>query len=106
MKQCPVCKTTYTDESLRYCLADGTTLSFSEEPTVLAPRNDPLTVDIPDRTVHQAPPIDQKKGTNNWLKAAVAFGVILVIFAAALAVAIAVLYMNTGGRNTNLNNAT
>src|SRR5258706_634009 len=23
MKQCPACKTTYTDSTLRYCLADG-----------------------------------------------------------------------------------
>lgn len=27
MKQCPVCKTTYTDRSLRFCLADGTELT-------------------------------------------------------------------------------
>ena len=26
MKQCPACKTTYTDETLRFCLADGGTL--------------------------------------------------------------------------------
>lgn len=26
MKQCPVCKTTYTDETLQFCLADGATL--------------------------------------------------------------------------------
>jgi hypothetical protein len=26
MRQCPVCRTTYTDESLRFCLADGNAL--------------------------------------------------------------------------------
>ena len=26
MKQCPNCKNTYTDESLKFCLADGTEL--------------------------------------------------------------------------------
>jgi hypothetical protein len=31
MKQCPVCKTTYTDDTLRYCLADGTSLGDPEE---------------------------------------------------------------------------
>lgn len=29
MKQCPVCKTTYTDESLQFCLADGASLFIS-----------------------------------------------------------------------------
>lgn len=36
MKQCPTCKTTYTDDSLRYCLADGGTLvEAGEHETVL-----------------------------------------------------------------------
>src|SRR5215213_8668123 len=104
MKQCPVCKTTYADESLRYCLADGATLSFTEEPTVLSARKDPLRVNIPERSADQAiPDAGHKKGTNNWLKATIAFGVILIIFAGAVAVAIAILYMNTGGRDTSLN---
>ena len=51
MKQCPNCKTTYTDESLRFCLADGANLiSLSEEapPTVQMSFNkDPMRVDIP-----------------------------------------------------------
>ena len=35
MKQCPVCKTTYTDETLQFCLADGAALTFltSEQKT-------------------------------------------------------------------------
>jgi len=38
MKQCPTCKTTYTDESLSFCLADGArlaSLSNDEETLVL-----------------------------------------------------------------------
>lgn len=31
MKHCPVCKTTYTDESLNFCLADGASLIASPE---------------------------------------------------------------------------
>ena len=31
MKQCPVCKTTYTDQTLQFCLADGASLSFVPE---------------------------------------------------------------------------
>ncbi len=48
MKQCPNCKTTYTDETLRFCLADGTTLiSLNEsEPTVAFNRQNQVRVDI------------------------------------------------------------
>ena len=37
MKQCPVCRTTYTDGSLRFCLADGTELAElrADEPTAV-----------------------------------------------------------------------
>lgn len=37
MKQCPVCKTTYTDETLRFCLADGSALTDvgGEQPTMV-----------------------------------------------------------------------
>lgn len=37
MKQCPVCKTTYPDTSLRFCLADGTELAElrADEPTAV-----------------------------------------------------------------------
>jgi hypothetical protein len=36
MKQCPNCRTTYTDDSLLYCLADGTRLggTMEEQPTL------------------------------------------------------------------------
>jgi hypothetical protein len=48
MKRCPTCSTTYTDESLRYCLADGTTLIAAEAETVLRPvGTNSLRVDIP-----------------------------------------------------------
>jgi hypothetical protein len=37
MKQCPTCRTTYTDETLRFCLADGAPLNdiAAEQPTVV-----------------------------------------------------------------------
>jgi flagellar basal body-associated protein FliL len=51
MKQCPNCKTTYTDDALRFCLADGANLiSMSEEapPTVQMSFNkEPMRVNIP-----------------------------------------------------------
>ena len=45
MKQCPQCRTTYTDDTLKFCLADGTFLSeMGEEETAVRPA---VRVDIP-----------------------------------------------------------
>ena len=47
MKQCPKCKHEYDDDSLRFCLEDGTPLarpdvsSKSAEPTAVLPANEP-----------------------------------------------------------------
>jgi hypothetical protein len=47
MKQCPQCRNTYTDETLRYCLADGTELTnIASEPETLISRDRPLRVEI------------------------------------------------------------
>lgn len=35
MKECPKCGTTYTDDSLRFCLADGSPLNMDEQPTIV-----------------------------------------------------------------------
>jgi cytoskeletal protein RodZ len=62
MKQCPVCKTTYTDESLRFCLADGAalfSLSETEEPTHISPKRNPLQVNIPQNAATQKLPPTQ-----------------------------------------------
>ncbi len=52
MKQCPACRTTYTDETLLYCLADGTPLEavLDEQPTVVRPAAaGAVRVDIPQQ---------------------------------------------------------
>jgi hypothetical protein len=49
MKQCPVCKTTYTDDSLRFCLADGASLfstSNEQETVQMSAAKNPLRIDI------------------------------------------------------------
>ena len=53
MKQCPICQTTYSDDSLQFCLADGATLSFSndEQPTqIIPPSNNPIRVNLAQDT--------------------------------------------------------
>lgn len=54
MKQCPTCKTTYTDETLSFCLADGAALipvGETEQPTQISYGRNPLQVNIPPNTV-------------------------------------------------------
>lgn len=54
MKQCPSCKTTYTDDSLQYCLSDGAHLQAlaSDEKTVqMSFANEPMRVNIPPDSV-------------------------------------------------------
>lgn len=68
MKQCPVCKTNYTDETLNYCLADGTALSVSasEPETVLMNNFDknPMRINIPNQTAaNNAPPVTSPNQT-------------------------------------------
>ena len=49
MKKCPVCKNTYTDDSLQFCLADGTALAFlsTEQPTEqFSAATNPIRVDF------------------------------------------------------------
>ena len=50
MKQCPNCKTNYTDDSLQYCLSDGASLQAlaNDEKTVqMSFANEPMRVNIP-----------------------------------------------------------
>lgn len=64
MKQCSTCGTTYTDDSLRYCLSDGaelTEIEAGEEPTVVArvhptadktvEMRDPVRIDVSQPTI-------------------------------------------------------
>lgn len=73
MKQCPNCKTTYTDESLRFCLADGANLISAPdaaETVRMSFANEPLRVNVPPDSaptvfsppIVQTPPV--KKGVS------------------------------------------
>lgn len=67
MKQCPNCKTAYTDDSLQFCLADGTALisSIGDAPTVRMNfgSRETMRVNVPSDsvpTVFAAPPMSPK----------------------------------------------
>jgi hypothetical protein len=53
MKQCPICKTTYTDDTLSFCLADGAGLfavSDEEETRVIPKLPETVRIAIPQET--------------------------------------------------------
>jgi len=54
MKQCPNCKTNYTDESLRFCLADGGSLISipdAAETVQMSFGNEPMRINVPPDSV-------------------------------------------------------
>ncbi len=53
MKQCPVCKATYADETLNFCLSDGSTLFAivdEEQTRVISSGSNPVRVDFARET--------------------------------------------------------
>lgn len=112
MKQCPSCRTTYTDNTLLYCLADGSGLlalddgestvvrSSNAEPTIELGRNSPVRVDIgqaeiPTRVVsHSRPDPEAQKSSGILFKVLIVL-IGLGIFAALILVAGGLIYMNS-----------
>ena len=120
MKQCPTCRTNYADDTLRFCLEDGTPLIDSgEQETVVRPadRESYITEKLPsnittpgrEATRVEDPLIDrntrpitvQKVGSDfPWTKfvvAALAIGLIVVVAAGLLGVAF---YVGSGRKDT------
>jgi hypothetical protein len=91
MKYCPICQTTYTDESLRFCLQDGTVLrsyaegslmptqDFSEQETVA--RQTPDTSDWEQTPVTRLAAIQpEEKKSNTPLIVILTASVMLILF--------------------------
>ena len=105
MLQCPVCKTTYTDTSLRYCLTDRAQLVPVEQETVLRSAN-PLRVDIPGggtASAFQAPMPESQKSGFPIFKVLLAVIALSVVVVGAVGIIGAVLYFNGGGSGSNQN---
>lgn len=112
MKQCPSCGTTYTDESLRFCLADGATLtelSTAEEATVVRSGGDPLRVDIPQTLpIVPQPTVSQQAsgGSSTVLKVVVGVLILIILAIVGLGIAGALYYNSSRGNDvvvTNVN---
>lgn len=109
MKQCPTCKTTYTDNSLSFCLADGASLvSTDEEQTVVRSiKNDALIVDLsastpPTTVVRQ----DDGSGSKTLVKLVVGGLLLIVVAIVGLGLAGAAFYYSTSGKPSETPTAT
>jgi ketosteroid isomerase-like protein len=89
MKQCPNCRTTYTDDSLQFCLQDGSPLSAvanAEQPTAVW--NEPETVVRPRASENWQPsqttPIAPPKKSNTLFVVLLTAFVTLLLFGGAV----------------------
>jgi hypothetical protein len=101
MKQCPTCKNTYTDDSLAFCLSDGTHLVSTKNEEVtqqFSAANNPIRVNIAPETSPNAftPMIQQSqpKSGKGWL-----IGLLVGVFLLAIVGigGISALYFMKGG---------
>lgn len=103
MKQCPSCRTTYTDETLSFCLADGTPLTdIAEEVTfVRSGRSDPMRVEIPQTAApppsYMQPGAVPEKGSNT-MKIVLVVGLLGAMAVVAVGGAAALIYFNKDSR--------
>jgi hypothetical protein len=97
MKQCPTCRTTYTDETLRFCLADGGSLIDlgTEAETVVRPG---VRVDVSPPTYPTIPTSTPAPSKGSpILKIVIAVLVLGFLGLLGLGAAGAIVYFNTGG---------
>jgi hypothetical protein len=78
MKLCPKCKTSYSDDSLLFCLSDGTSLismPSAEQTIEMTGTTNPMRVDVPTQSeptyfapaISQLPTQNARHGINPWL---------------------------------------
>lgn len=99
MKQCPRCRTSYTDDSLRFCLADGAVLEEAGEQETAVRR---VSVDVgppPTVAIPQARATSQTaaKGGRTVLKIVIGVMVLGLLALVAAGGAGLLYYMNSGG---------
>ncbi len=122
MKQCPSCGTTYTDETLSFCLSDGTALVSNDEEatfvrsgtaqqnikTASYPAAGQMRVDIPQPTVASPPPAYAAPAgdSTSWVKIVAVVGIVGVMIIGAAVIAGALIYFNKDARpSVTANNA-
>lgn len=118
MKQCPACKSTYTDDSLKFCLNDGAALSapsssadvtqqmtFGSNPTV--ENRPPIRVDIqseiPTQTSFPRNTIETERKNSNSLAIIAIIGLLVVIAITGVAVAYFAIIKKDNSENVSVN---
>ena len=99
MKQCPTCRTTYTDETLRFCLADGGVLfDLGTEAETVARHGVRIDVGPPSYATIPAAGEQSRAKSSPVLKIVVAVLVLGFLGLLGLGVAGAIFYFNSGGK--------
>ncbi|MEO8648438.1 MAG: hypothetical protein ABI539_04655, partial [Acidobacteriota bacterium] len=95
-KQCPSCKTTYTDESLRFCLADGGTLiSLPDEEETLIRGGRDIRVRVSPDTDSGV----EKSSSGIWWKLAIGVVILGILALTVAGLAGALFYYGTAKRD-------
>lgn len=105
MKQCPKCGTSYTDDSLRYCLADGMPLNIDEQPTIVRTTLVPFaekTVAFPERR----PSKTENPSGSSIMKIVIAIIALVILLVLGLGIAGFAFYYFTGPGQTVSNSPT
>lgn len=108
MKQCPNCKTTYTDDSLQYCLSDGANLlalSNDEKTVQMSFANEPMRVNIPSDSAPtvfapQQPPVVQNQSSKKGLGLLLGGGFVLLLLLMAAGVGAFIFLRQPDNKNT------
>lgn len=106
MKRCPNCRSTYTDDGLRFCLTDGSELVpvADEQETVLGSRGKPLPAEIPPAPSFSTGPAESRESgpiLGKMIAIAGVLGAVLVIGAIAFVLVIYLASRAKSGDNGN-----
>ena len=98
MKQCPQCRTTYTDDTLKFCLADGALLESTVEQDTATRSGVRIDIEQP-RTAAVPHPIPQQPGKGGGTVIKIVIAVLLLGFFGLVVAGVAgvLYYMNSGG---------
>ena len=107
MKQCPNCKTTYTDDSLQFCLNDGANLIAvpnAAETVRMSFANEPMRINIPPDSAPtifppQTPPVQQNQPAKKAVGLIVAGVIAFFLFLTIAGIAGFIFYYRSGNSN-------
>ncbi len=99
MKQCPQCRTTYTDDSLSFCLADGTSLTSlpDDESTLVISKGDGQRFKSAGDEIHV-----QRQAGPSTAKAVIIIGLVALFMIAGIGLGAALLYFNRQSRKADV----